>query len=121
MQTSCYYVKRAGFSVPIILGLYKIRWITRTRSPIMLGCPPPLIASTTGHYNSTLQHLVSLSRQSTARENSRMCPRRTQQHQYALPYLLETYQKHPNHGCLYILHRKNTQKQIPSYSTVLFR
>ena len=80
MQTSCYSIKRAGFSVPIILGLYKIHWITQTRSPNMQDCPPPLIASTTGHYNSTLQHLVGLSHQSTARENSRMCPCRTQQH-----------------------------------------
>ena len=64
--------------------------------PPMQGCLPPLIASTTEHYNSTGTHSTNLwsaflTIKCTARESSRLCLYSTRQHGYALPHLPKKY------------------------------
>ena len=61
MWKLCYCVKWMGSSVPLVPALYKIHWIIfDVHLPPMQGCLPPLIDSTTGHYNSTGMHSPNL-------------------------------------------------------------
>ena len=59
MQTPSYSAKQTGFLVPLV-PLQNLVDNADTRLPLTQDCQPPLIDSTTGHYNITGTYSTSL-------------------------------------------------------------
>ena len=100
-QTPHYSVKRTVSSVPLVPGLYKYYWIMRSLTCLSKSCPLLLIDSTTIALVCTALASGQPSHKHTAKESSRAHLHSAQQHEYALPRLLEMYRKPPKYRRLY--------------------
>ena len=101
MQTPRYSVKWTVFGSSSTWTVQNSLDNADACKPLTQDCPPSLVKSITGHYNSTGTHNTSLSCQHTARESSRTHLQSAQGHKCALPRLLEICQKPPKEGHLF--------------------
>ena len=89
MRTLCYSIKQTGFLIPLVPGLQNSLDNADAHIPIKEGCPPPLINSTAGHYNSIGAHSISLWLVflATVQYRKGELKTRAQQHKHAQPCL----------------------------------